>query len=116
MSMNLFGPPNAYGYVEPTHARNTDPETSHEAADAMVSSGKLNRHCEAVLGIIKRCPRSTYHELWAAATEDERAELGDAQALQRRLSDLERRGQIRRLPKRKCTIHTSSTMQPVEAV
>lgn len=53
--MSLFGPPNAYGYVEPTkHAANTDPDTSHEAAINMEVSGKLNRHCEIVLGIIRR--------------------------------------------------------------
>lgn len=110
----LFGPPNAYGYVESAHAANTDPETSHEAAAKIESSSKLNRHCEIVLGIVRRSP-GTYAELWAAADAGERAELGDAAALQKRLADLVSRGQIRRLPARACTVK-GTTMQPVEAV
>lgn len=113
--MNLFGPPNAYGYVELAHAANADPETSHEAAASIERSGKLNRHCEIVLGIVRRSPRSTYAELWAAADSGERAELGDAAALQKRLADLLRRGQIKRLPARACSVK-GTNMQPVEAV
>lgn len=114
MSNNLFGPPNAYGFVEPSHAANADPATSHEAAAKMESSGKLSRHCEIVLAIIRRSP-GTYAELWASADAGERAELGDAAALQKRISDLVKRGKIKRMPARACTIN-GNTMQPVEVV
>lgn len=113
--MNLFST-NAYGHAEPTrHAANADPDTSHEAAINMEVSGKLNRHCEIVLGIIRRQP-GTYPELWEAATPEEKAELRRIDCLQRRLADLLHEGRIRRMPKRKCTVNTNSTMQPVEAV
>lgn len=115
MSNNLFGIQDQYGGYQQPHAANTDPETSHEAAINMEVSGKLNRHCEIVLGIIRR-QSGTYPELWEAATPAEKAELRRIDCLQRRLSDLLHEGRIRRLPKRKCTINTNSTMQPVEAV
>ena len=73
VTMNLFST-NAYGHAEPTrHAANADPDTSHEAAINMEVSGKLNRHCEIVLGIIRRQP-GTYPELWEAATPEEKAD------------------------------------------
>lgn len=112
--MNLFGSPNAYGGFDAPHAANADPETSHEAAVRMERSGKLNRHCEIVLAIVRRSP-GTYAELWESANDAERAELGDAAALQKRLADLVKRGAIKRLPARACGVKGTS-MQPVEAV
>jgi hypothetical protein len=111
--MNLFGQQDQYGGYQQPHAAAADPETSHEAAINMEVSGKLNRHCEIVLGIIRR-QSGTYPELWEAATPAEQAELGDKAALQKRISDLLHRGAVKRLPKRACRIN-KNTMRPVEA-
>jgi hypothetical protein len=112
--MNLFST-NAYGFSEPTRAANADPETSHEAAAKMESSGKISKHAAIVLKIIERAPGRTYGELWQEATTVERFDLGCEMALQRRISDLIHARKIERLPKRACLVH-GTKMQPVKPI
>lgn len=106
---NLFGPANAYGETvpvpvfAPASARN-DPPTSREAENRVSRSGRRGRNVGIVLAILCRCPSSTYVELWEAAAEWERAALGSAPEIMRRLNDLKHRGQARQAEARKCRI------------
>jgi hypothetical protein len=63
-------------------ARTTDPETSHEAGDAIRASGELGRQQTAVLEAVRRWPGLTSLELGA------RMKL-DRWAIARRLPELE---------------------------
>lgn len=44
-------------------ARNTDPATSHRAAERIKSSGKLGRHQRAVLAVVQSHPGHTSAEI-----------------------------------------------------
>ena len=93
-------------------ARNTDPETSHEAADNIVDSGKCHLQRVAVYNALKEQnaklinPHPTSAELarWYGL---------DRYMVGRRLSDLEHMGMVEKvtidgaLEKRKCTVHGS---------
>ena len=68
--------------VDTPRARNTDPETSHEAAEAIKASGELGRQQLAVLEAVRRWPGLTSLELGA------RMKL-DRWAVARRLPELE---------------------------
>ena len=68
--------------IDTPRARNTDPETSHEAADAIKASGELGRQQMAVLAAVRRWPGLTSLELGA------RMKL-DRWAVARRLPELE---------------------------
>lgn len=69
------------------HARRTDPETSHQAAEEIIQSGRLGRQCRLILEAITG--------RWASS-----AELSDiALKYSGRISDLRARGyeiQVRR--------------------
>jgi hypothetical protein len=71
-------PPN----VDTPRARRADPETSHEAAEAIKASGELGRQQLAVLAAVRRWPGLTSLELGA------RMKL-DRWAVARRLPELE---------------------------
>jgi len=84
-------------------SRNTDLETSHEAAHELVKSGKLTKQCGETLNALVRSN-------WASGKPAASAELaGDDQRLRyqyaRRLPDLERLGLVTRLDsKRACAV------------
>ena len=63
-------------------ARRSDPETSHEAAEAILDSGELGRQQRAVLAAVRRWPGLTSLELGA------RMEI-NRWAVARRLPELE---------------------------
>lgn len=88
-------------------ARATDPETSHQAAEAIRRSGKLTRQQAAVPEAVRRFPGSTAVEL------ARKAEL-DRYAVSRRLPELQP-VHVRRGPPRECTINGNpqSTWHPV---
>lgn len=113
MQGRLFGA-DAYGNPVPL-SRSSDPQTSRDAAAAHVASGKLGRHAEIVLGLVQRHPGSTYRELWAYATDDERATLDTHTEVMRRLSGLSNAGKIRKGPARHCTV-AGNAMTTWEAV
>ena len=102
----LFGPPDAYGSHTPA-ARSSDPPTSHEAAANATESGRRQRHAEIVLAIVRRRPGSTYVELFAAATDVEQRELGDAYEAMRRLNDLCKAGLVCKSEARVCCVKGS---------
>jgi hypothetical protein len=68
--------------VDTPRARNTDPTTSHEAADAIKASGDLGRQQQAVLAAVRRWPGLTSLELGARMSLDR-------WAVARRLPELE---------------------------
>lgn len=70
-------------------ARRRDPETSHEAADAIRASGELGRQQRQVLEAVRRWPGLTSLELGA------RMEI-NRWAVARRLPEIEAGGHIRR--------------------
>lgn len=99
---NLFGAPNQFGAYEPLAAK-ADPPTSHEAAAAHQSSGKLGVHAAIALALVKRHPGKTYQELFALARPEEKFKLGDPTELMRRLSGL-KHGYVRQGPARVCEV------------
>jgi hypothetical protein len=81
--------------IDPPLARDTDPITSHEAADKMAKSGKLTRQEQEVYAAIKEylriCPyRSNF------TAKDLRIVYMDYYTAQRRLSGLYYKGKIER--------------------
>lgn len=70
-------------------ARRTDPSTSHEAAQAALSSGLIGQQAQAVLHAVQRWPGLTSLELGA------RMEI-DRWAVARRLPELEAAHRVRR--------------------
>jgi hypothetical protein len=83
---------------------NADPITSAEAEQRVTASGRRKRNVDIALAILRRNPGSTGHELFAAATEDERRELGDFPEIYRRLNDAKHSGQARQAEVRKCRV------------
>jgi hypothetical protein len=105
---NLFAP-TAYGGTAPIPAptplaANGDPWTSHEAAERAHRSGKVTRHRAIALALVRAHPGCTGHELWAAASDAERAELESHHELYRRLSDERHAGNIAQGEARACSI------------
>lgn len=84
----------------PTIARNTDPETSHEAAERITESGSRVPQCAIVLDAVRQHPGST------AAEIGEYTRLGHVPA-QRRLGDLLRQGTVRQGEPRACYVKGS---------
>ncbi len=115
---SLFGA-DAYGHAAP-HYRTSDPSTSREAAGNHEASGKLSGNCRIVLALLRKHPRSTYAELFAAASSQDRETLPDNKEVQRRLNDLRTAGLARNpikdgeVEKRACRVN-GSTMQIWEA-
>ncbi len=91
----------AYGGA---NARSTDPPSSHEAAAKMRESGKLSRHCEIVLALVRANPGRTYAEIYGTATAEQQRELHEAVAVARRLPDLEKVGLVRKGEARLCGV------------
>ena len=82
------------------NARNSDPETSHEAAEEN-RQVHFNRQCREVLKIVNRHPgRSSKHlaelafEDWLDRTVDLVSRPPDRHAIARRLSDLREIGKV----------------------
>lgn len=88
-------------------ARNSDPETSHEAAAKI--RPRITRTIDSVYQALKRRRNITSRELAQAAGLD-RYEVA------RRLVDLERAGLAERGPKRRCTVQgwAAITWNPTE--
>lgn len=78
-------------------ARWHDPETSHDAAQAITASGRRDAQAQAVLGAVLAYPGSTSAEL---------AQLRglDRYVCARRLPELERLGRVRKGVALKCTL------------
>jgi len=79
-------------------ARNTDPDTSHEAAEHMVQSGKAATQRAQVLAIVRDLPDKTAGEIARQMGP------GSAHKPSRRLADLRRLGLVHVSGVRKCTI------------
>ena len=79
-------------------ARQTDPPSSHAAAQEMERTGRRAGQSEAVLEMVKRHPRRTALEL-------SRLSRLDRYTVSRRLPELERRGLVRRGLIRDCTVN-----------
>jgi hypothetical protein len=117
--MTLFDmgePLGAYGRRSNPIAHNHDPAPSHEAARRLVESGRRAAHQRIVLEMVRRCPRRTAIELWAAATPPERAELKEPQEVRRRMTDLKAAGLVREAGQRRCEVRgtTQTTWEAVE--
>ena len=91
-------------YSAPARARNSDPETSHEAASRHNRSGKSKANCEIVLALVRAWPGMTSVELHGTQVDSclERHEVS------RRLSDLERKGLVRKGPEKVCEVKGTS--------
>lgn len=87
----------------PILARNTDPSSSHEAADRMIQTGRLAIQKLRVFRALQRNPGATSAEL--------AVELGgDRYMASRRLPDLERDGLVARGPARECRARGGSAI------
>lgn len=80
---SLFDPMNILCPI----ARDSDPQTSHDAAANVTASGTRAAHCATILDAVKAHPDSTAGEL-AAITGIDRVEVG------RRLPDLRNAGLV----------------------
>jgi len=89
-------------------AHNIDPITSHEAAEAVTSSGVRGRNAELVLALLKANPGLTSIELWEAASSEMKAILKEPQEVRRRLHDLHVEKLVEQGPRRKCSIRKTS--------
>jgi hypothetical protein len=78
-------------------ARTTDPDTSHQAAERTVASGRRDDHVTRVVAAIRSHPGRTSAEL-AQITGLERHEAA------RRTADAEHAGRVRKGPARKCRV------------
>jgi hypothetical protein len=79
-------------------ARNTDPETSHEAARAASRDGSISKAREVALTLVR---------VHGPATASELADIDqhlDSRHVGRRLPELERIGLVTRGPTRKCLV------------
>lgn len=89
-------------------ARTTDPATSWEAAEHVVTSGKAAMQQSTAMQAVKANPGHTSAELARYCTLDR-------YQLARRLPELEDAGRVIRGPSRKClaTGHSATTWWPV---
>lgn len=78
-------------------ARQRDPQTSHEAAEQVTSSGTRDRQAGEVLTAVHAHPGMTSRELAREAGLDRYVTA-------RRLPELERLGRVRRGPARVCAV------------
>lgn len=83
--------------IEMPAARSTDPQSSHDAADAHTGSGARQRHIEIVVAQVRAFEGLTSAEI-AVRTGLERHEAA------RRLPDAEKAGAVRKGMPRKCSI------------
>lgn len=80
-----------------TLARSTDPQTSHEAAEKLVSSGALTKQMTLVLDVLRKHGPCTSAEL------AERSGL-DRYVVARRLPDLQKRQRATKVTARVCSV------------
>lgn len=66
--LDAFGPPRLL--ADTPRARNTDPETSHLAADDLKASGRLAAQQQLILTAVQRYPGRTSRELAAEINAD----------------------------------------------
>lgn len=105
--------------IQTPAARSTDPETSHEAAEVVTSSGERGRQGRAVLALIRFLPGRTAGELAQDTRMYENGFLPDEDAryyaIQRRVSELEPQF-VRRGESRVCSVRGTkqTTIWPVE--
>ena len=80
-------------------SRNTDPMSSHEAADEMEQSGKAKTHQKLILEFLSRC-------YWMSLTSHEVASVlpFDSVEAGRRLSDLKRDNLVEQVGRKMCSI------------
>lgn len=83
-----------------TLARRTDPEPSHEAASWAVTSGTVNRLQQHAIVLVQAFPGRTATELAQASEWCN----GDPRIVNRRLSEVEKRGKVRRGEPRTCSV------------
>ena len=86
---------------ERTRARESDPDTSVEAAHEVVASGTLSKQCQAVLNGLRRHDGSTSAEIGQVLGGGDRFRTMAG----RRMSDLAREGFVRRGPRRACRVN-----------
>jgi hypothetical protein len=84
------------GPIETPAARNTDPHTSHEAAEAITASGEREQQQKRVALAVRLWPGRTSAEIAALMNEHR-------QMPARRLPELETAGWVTRGKARKCT-------------
>ncbi len=101
MQSNLFTT-DAYGDVTMSHAH--DPETSKQAAQLHLKTGRRIVNAGIVYGLVNRFPRSTAIELWTNASANEQATLKEPQEVRRRLTDLLRWGRVQQGDARPCKV------------
>lgn len=77
-------------------ARRSDPDSSHQAADAAERSGLARQQREQVLALVRAYPGRTSAELAALSPNLNRYQVA------RRLPELAERGLVRRGPPRTC--------------
>lgn len=89
-------------------ARNSDPHTSHLAAEAITDSGERGCQQQSVESLVWRYPYRTSAEL---------AMFGplDRWQIARRLSEIETAGRIKRADARRCTIGSRKALTWVPA-
>lgn len=92
MSVYTFG---TFHAIRTPAARNTDPESSHIAADRITSSGKRETHQRQILDLLRRCDGRTSAELAALAQREGMVHL-DRHEVARRLPELATAGAVRR--------------------
>lgn len=84
-------------------ARNADPETSHQAAKQIETSGKAGTQRAEVLAVVQKFPGSTAGEIAFYG-------LLDRHAVSRRLPELREMGKVVNGPARKCRSLGSNAM------
>ena len=92
-------------------ARNTDPEPSHEAAEAIVHSGSLSWMREQLVKMVNEYPGKTASEL-----QEKFEYLGNHGHLWKRVKQCVDAGLIRKGEVRECKVtdHDAATLWPVE--
>ena len=99
----------------PPAARNTDPATSHAAAEEQTGSGRRDHHAALVLAAVRATPGLTYRELHHRLA----GRIAEAVEVMRRLNDLHTDTLVTpTIPRRVCSIsgRPAQTWHPTEGV
>ena len=104
---SLFSPDAYGGFAPAARAHRRDPRTSHEAAARVTKSQRAAHHRQIVLQLVRAHPASTGHELWQAASEEQRAELETHNEVYRKLNDLRHAGLVVQGEARLCSVRGS---------
>lgn len=96
----------------PPAARASDPETSRLAEARETKRGRRNRDALAVLSVVRRDAGLTYREIHARIE----GLIAEPVTVMKRLSDLEKRGQVTKGDRRRCRIsgNPCTTWLPTE--